>query len=867
MSQIAAILLIFLVAAEGLGGEKNPPADNPISYSFNGRYGQVEVGGPCVGTEFHESRPLPSRISFYYPVANSIDLSTDYWKRGESQPMMVALKIGARGGPLFLRGRSETHINVPQRWIGKEPWAYTISPHRVKFEREESNLSFSISYEFCLNEPAMVVTLRIRNDASDTIFANVCTYLRLSLRTCQTYGRKDSAWIHYNSALGAITADFDDGDLDRASLFVQNVGTGPWSFAYMTDTVLSRWFPPLHYVTDFVTVLPLPERKVVPAASFEYGMTLKPGDSLSIIQVVGSCRRNEVAEKMRRLSTSWQKEVEAYNDFVHLKSEQESQFSTGDEWLDRSSAWARGILATNAHYLDGHVVPMPCPAEYNFFFTHDLLLTNLGAVNFDLIRVKRDLLYVASLSKDRIIPHTYYWRDDGFRTEYCTPDNWNHLWFILVTGSYLRHSMDDSTSRIILPLVRKSMEEILKQKKQDNLMYGFRPDWWDIGHVEGPRAYLTILTVRALREYLFINSALGQFSSSLIQYEHLADSMQAALGGQLWNGKLKYLMDRNGGTADPHYYMGSLLAPVFGLLDEKKAGELVLTAGRELVDERIGVRAAMPPDFHTKESIAFYKFAGDEAGQPYYYINGGVWPHNNAWYALALRSVGKVDEAAEFVKRTMTLDGIANSPMGIPAMYEYRFSDPASAEFGKIDKPSFLWAGGFYLYTLYHLFGVEENEWNVSIAGPLPSATPSATYSFAFGESKLVNVHGKGNRLRTALVDDKELPSLVLPLEKDIGKSVDVEFGIPNQAYLERVNARLHFALFDAVKKSLLLKLSSFKGHNTVVSVVVLKPPKKVVLDGRTHGKYTVRNEKDGMKVLTISFAGSDKHQTLEIVF
>jgi hypothetical protein len=244
-----------------------------------------------------------------------------------------------------------------------------------------------------------------------------------------------------------------------------------------------------------------------------------------------------------------------------------------------------------------------------------------------------------------------------------------------------------------------------------------------------------------------------------------------------------------------------------------------------------------------------------------------VWPHNNAWYALALRSVGKVDEATEFVKRTMTLDGIANSPMGIPAMYEYRFSDSASAEFGKIDKPSFLWAGGFNLYTLHHLFGVQENEWNVSIAGPLPSANPSVRYSFAFGESKLVSVHGNGNRLRTASADGNDLPSLVLPLEMERGKSVDIELGIPDRPYLKRVNARLHSARFDAAKKSLLLSVSSFKGHHTVATVVAMETPKKVVLDGRTQSKYTIRTEKDGVKELTISFAGSDKHQTLEIVF
>jgi hypothetical protein len=204
--------------------------------------------------------------------------------------------------------------------------------------------------------------------------------------------------------------------------------------------------------------------------------------------------------------------------------------------------------------------------------------------------------------------------------------------------------------------------------------------------------------------------------------------------------------------------------------------------------------------------------------------------------------------------------------MGIPAMYEYRYADSSSADFGTIDKPSFLWAGGFYLSTLYHLFGVEENEWNVSLAGPLPSTTPSATYSLAFGKTKLVTVHGIGNRLRAALIDGETLPSLVLPLEKRQGKSVDIEFGIPNRPYLERVNARLHSAQCDA-GKMLVLTLSSFKGHRTVATVVAMRPPKKVVLDGRPRSKYTVRTANDGVMVLTIIFAGSDTYQTLEVVF
>src|ERR1044071_9694523 len=79
------------------------------SYRFERGYGQVEVGGRSVGVECQRGRPIPSRVSFYYPVANSIDLSTDYWRRDESLPFAIGLQIN--GGE--------------RRWLGRDAWSYT----------------------------------------------------------------------------------------------------------------------------------------------------------------------------------------------------------------------------------------------------------------------------------------------------------------------------------------------------------------------------------------------------------------------------------------------------------------------------------------------------------------------------------------------------------------------------------------------------------------------------------------------------------------------------------------------------------------------------------------------------------------------
>ena len=56
--------------------------------------GQIEIGSRYVGVEIHKSFPLLNRISFYYPVANSIDVSTDYWTREKFRIMSLGLKVG-----------------------------------------------------------------------------------------------------------------------------------------------------------------------------------------------------------------------------------------------------------------------------------------------------------------------------------------------------------------------------------------------------------------------------------------------------------------------------------------------------------------------------------------------------------------------------------------------------------------------------------------------------------------------------------------------------------------------------------------------------------------------------------------------------
>src|SRR5512132_2390002 len=119
-------------------------AQDPLRFSFDGKHGQVEVGGPSVGLEFHHSRPVPSRISFFQPVANSIDLSTDYWKRDESIPYSIAITAG------------EQHFV-----LARESWKYVLRPNGVTFLHMEGPAQVTLSYAFGEHLPIVVATLTI----------------------------------------------------------------------------------------------------------------------------------------------------------------------------------------------------------------------------------------------------------------------------------------------------------------------------------------------------------------------------------------------------------------------------------------------------------------------------------------------------------------------------------------------------------------------------------------------------------------------------------------------------------------------------------------------------------------------------------
>jgi hypothetical protein len=186
------------------------------------------------------------------------------------------------------------------------------------------------------------------------------------------------------------------------------------------------------------------------------------------------------------------------------------------------------------------------------------------------------------------------------------------------------------------------------------------------------------------------------------------------------------------------------------------------------------------------------------------------------------------------MNKTMTLQGIVNSPNGQPALYEYRISDKNDpASYGRIDKPQFLWAGGWYFYTLYNLFGLRENEWNISFSPFIPGGMDSVRLIVTLkGAPVPVDIRGHGRTLSRILFDGREVPSAVVPDDLKRPARIRLKLGIPATPYLNSANALVKAPKYDRDSRKLEFDLESFRDRLIKVQVISPRPNRRISVNG-----------------------------------
>lgn len=825
-----------------------------LKVDFHGS-AQIELGGPYVGIEMHHGSPLISRISLFYPVANSIDKSNDYWTRDTSQVLYLGLKVGTS----------------PKKWIEHTPFPFEQTPFSIEFQKEIDGILIKISYHFCQDKPAMVVKYELKNTLSENRDVEFYTHLETSLKTSHTYSLKDKAWTEFQNKGDVIFSNFDDSETGKAQVFVANAALMPDSWSMNSRNIGSPCGNKNYWInqdSDLPRELMPQNKPDQPVAAYIYRKKIEPNQKMEIVQIIGSCRQGEGKQIVDYLLSNYKNEVESFERLILEKAVKKQVITTGDDILDHSVRWAAAILEVNKHYLDGSIVPMPCPAEYNFYFTHDVLMTDLAAVYFDISRVKNDLEFIVNhADSNMVIPHAYYWKDDKYTTEFANEDNWNHYWFIVVCARYLRHTNDFQMLNKLYPYLSKSIELTLNNKI-DNLMWGYRPDWWDIGKNHGPRAYMTVLFIRALREYIFISTTLNNNEDKLLDYEKLSGNMQKQLNKILWDDELRYLLNYyKNNIKDTHYYIGSLLAAHFDLINNDRIKDLSNSATQKLLDKQLGIYNAFPMDYHHLQDYLI--FSGNEAGDPFLYMNGGIWQHGNSWYTLALNKANRKDESFDFIKKIMTVKGITNSPNGQPAMYEYRSSNNIDlAKRGKIDKPQFLWAASWYLYSLYDLFGLHENIWNISFDPYKLKNINEVSYIAVIDKKPIsIKITGEGSYVSEINFNDRKSNSLVIPKNVIVEDNIKIQLGNPISPYLEVTNSILESNEYDNIKKEFNLILKAFSGHRNETKIISPFKPKTIFLNQKEVKNITSFKEVNGVFHITVNFTHVSKVDSLNIKF
>ncbi len=815
---IARIAMLSLLFSLFFCWQPSPDYDDApfresLQMTYESRGAQIETGNHRLGIEMHRGQPELNRISFYYPRANSIDLSRDYWKRRQWPIIRLALKIN----------------NDSLIWLRELDYKISQTPFDVHFESAHNQIGISVDYDFCKAYPALVASFQFVNRSAEVKHITFYSDWSVVLRTSHSYAEKFSSRSEYDSLSGGYRFFFDDPATGQAVVYFVNAGERLFAPDRTRIGHFYEKLRPLHPLNEFIETDPngLPEKR---NALFIYEKQLAPDSLLNVVQIAGSTDSSRVQADTDYLRANYQKEIKAREAEIERKTGG-PVISTGDSILDHSVLWAQAILEVNQHELDGRLVPMPCPAQYNFYFSHDVLVSDLAAVLFDTARVRRDLAYIVQHSSaDGRIPHARYWKDDRYHSEFAGGDNWNNHWFVIVAARYLRHAGDETFIRKNYPLLKACLKRALKMTGEDGLVWSARPDWWDIGDKPGPRTYLTVLTIQALRSFAYIGARLQTDEAEILHYSSLANQMETAMNKKLWDNEKQFFMnDFANGSRDAHYFIGSLLAPHFTDLTKAKTEALINTTEDKLLDRNLGIYNAFPMDFH--ERIDFYKFHGNEAGAPWYYFNGGIWPQGNAWFALALLSAAQNEKAFGFIKNVMSVKGVAGGPNGQPAMYEVRSAAPDA--YGIIDKPQFMWAASWYLYSVYHLSVLRESAWNTRLIADAGQLSTARRF-YHHGRALSWRGTGKEKRLLLPAVNERLIPALVLP--EPIGEADEIRL-----KHLEKMDipllincaSILQNAGYETDTRKMQLTFTACAGFENRMELLSPLKPEHCSVDGR----------------------------------
>ena len=320
---------------------------------------------------------------------------------------------------------------------------------------------------------------------------------------------------------------------------------------------------------------------------------------------------------------------------------------------------------------------------YNAIWARDSVITSLGAILLPEFRevLKRSLVTLSKYqSKNGQIPNCIdKYSDRKPHIDYLSIDS--SLWYVI--GNYVYRKYDNKFFKSNKSSIERALNWLNCQDTgEDNMLVQLpTTDWQDAF----PHKYGHTINTQALY-YKVLN---------LVGRKRDAEKLKRLVNNDeekgLWNGDyyLAYRWKNHGKyreLGDWFDSLGNLLAIIFDLADNEKAGKILAYIRKKKINLPYPVVAIYPPIKKGSEYWRDY-YLDCDAGKAFHYANAGIWGFVGGFYILSLIKLKKFNEAKRELEKLAELNLRGNFP---------EWTNPKTKEyFGKLQA----WEAGMYILS------------------------------------------------------------------------------------------------------------------------------------------------------------------------
>ena len=560
-----------------------------------------------------------------------------------------------------------------------------------------------------------------------------------------------------------------------------------------------------------------------PIGSHQINITLAPGESKSLIFVLGYCENPE-EEKFEALNVinktpakallgKYQTDAQVEEAFQHLHDTWEELLSkytvqSQDEKLNRMvNIWNQYQcmvtfnMSRSASYYESGI-----GRGMGF---RDSCQDLLGFVHLIPDRARERIIDIASTQfEDGSAYHQYQPLTKKGNSDIGSGFNDDPLWLIAGTSAYIRETGDFSILDEMVPYdndmsvattlfehLTRSFDYIVNHKGPHNLPLIGRADWNDclnlncfskepgesfqtFGPSDGPVAesvFIAGMFVKYGKEYADLCDALGKTEESARARKEI-DDMVAAIEKDGWDGEwFVRAYDAAGekiGSKECEegqiYIEPQGFCVLAGVGLENGMAEKALDSVKERLDTKYGIVLLQPA--YTK----YYLNLGEISSYPPgYKENAGIFCHNNPWISAAETQIGRGSRAFEIYQKTCPayLEDISEIHRTEPYVYSQMIAGKDAKFFGEAKNS---WLTGTAAWTFMnvsqYILGVQPTLKGLSINPCVPSDfggfNITRKYRDVTYQIKVENPHNVEKGVKELIVDGTSYPdTTVIPYD------------------------------------------------------------------------------------------------------